>query len=499
VSVGGAEAVPTARTTPAPRPAGRRGDAYPEATPTMQPSRYALALRRGWRLLVAGSLLGVLAGLAFTARTAPTYRASTSVFFAPARGDTVSELTQGSTYTQNLMQSFAKVTTQPEVLNPVIQKLGLQTTPRQLAMHITADAQLNTVVLTISVTSSGAQQAADIANAVGVQLQATVQQLTPSGTGGVRPINVTTVATAQVPQTPTGPSPLRNALYGLIAGLAVGVLAALARHLLDDRVRNREQAEALTGLAVLTTVAYEPGRRRSPRNQTVQDAFRRLRTNFATGLNRPAGSGTSVVVTSSIRGEGRSTTAVQLARALAESGSTVLLVDADLRRPRLAAMLSLPEQPGLHDVLVGGTTLGAAALAVPHSSLRLLSAGRAADDPGAALASPAMRALLAEAARNYDAVVLDTPPVLEAADSLVLGQHADALLVVVDASRLRARDLTACLHQARLAALPIAGVVLNKDRAAPRSAKPPRRKRPRVAAPRALGFSLKPGLSDHAL
>jgi len=75
-----------------------------------------------------------------------------------------------------------------------------------------------------------------------------VQQLTPAGNGGVRPINVTTVATAQVPRTPTGPSALRNAVYGLLAGLALGAIAALLRHLLDDRVRDGEQAEALSGL-----------------------------------------------------------------------------------------------------------------------------------------------------------------------------------------------------------------------------------------------------------
>ena len=203
----------------------------------MQPSDYLLILRRRWLTFVIMSMLGVGGGVAATLTATPQYRATAIVFFSLSRGNSVSELVQGSTYTQNLVQSYARLATMPYVLDPVIEELHLSMSPMRLAGNVKADAPLETVLIEISVTDPSPDTAALIANAVGVQVRRAVGELSPVGIQQTATIQVTTVSPAQVPRAAVSPNRRMNLLLGLAAGLLLATAVAASRELLAGRRR----------------------------------------------------------------------------------------------------------------------------------------------------------------------------------------------------------------------------------------------------------------------
>ena len=146
----------------------------------MEPHEYVAILRRRWILLVLAGLVGAVVAFGYASSLPQLYRSTSSVFVAAQRGDTTTELVQGSTYTQAQVQSFAQLAQVPQVLNPVIAQLRLDTTARDLAGSVTADIRLNTVIIDISVSNSSPERAAAIADAIAASLALTAEQLSPS-------------------------------------------------------------------------------------------------------------------------------------------------------------------------------------------------------------------------------------------------------------------------------------------------------------------------------
>ena len=217
---------------------------------------YMAAVRNQWLLILCIALVGVLAGLGTAALTPASYRATSSVFVSVDRGQTTSELVQGSTYTQNIVQSYTQLVTTPKVLDPVIDDLDLATTAQGLASEITAETPLNTVIIDITAVDESAEGAAAIANGVAASLSETVAELSPAGAQDQRPsIELTVVTRAQTPAQPFEPNTQLLVTLGLVAGLVLGVLIALGRELLDTRVRNSTDIERVTKLPVIASVS----------------------------------------------------------------------------------------------------------------------------------------------------------------------------------------------------------------------------------------------------
>jgi capsular polysaccharide biosynthesis protein len=302
----------------------------------VEPSHYLAVVRKHWIIIVTVTLLGMGAALGLSLREPKTYRSTTTVFLSLTQGESVSELVQGSTYAQNLVTSYKQIATEPVVLAPVIEKLGLRTTPGRLAGQIATDAPLDTVLITITATDTVPERAAAIANAVGEQLSTTVEELSPTGPGSKSFVRVTTVAPAQVPTYPFSPRKKLALAVGLALGLAAGVGLALLRELIDTRVRTAEDIAEITDKPVLGRITFSDN---AQSNALLEEEFRYLRTNLmsVTVDERPR----SVVVTSSSSGEGKTTVAINLALALAQSDLRVILVDADLRRPAVTRYLQI--------------------------------------------------------------------------------------------------------------------------------------------------------------
>lgn len=246
--------------------------------------------------------------------------------------------------------------------------------------------------------------------------------------------NAEVIDTAEVPTAASTPKPKLDAVVGLVIGLALGLAIAFLVDLLDRRVKAPEEFEALYGLRSLTTI---PERGRSPSTQAERaqalEPFRILRNGLS--FLSPSSPIKVVLVTSAVPGEGKSTVSAGLARAVALSGRTCVLVEADLRRPTFAQQFDLgDDQRGLTTALVGGA-LPESLLreAVPGlRSLRILPSGPLPPNSAELLRSDEMGSVLERLSQQADLVILDAPPLLPVADAQVLLDHpqVDACLVV---------------------------------------------------------------------
>ena len=432
----------------------------------MEPREYLDILRRRWLSIVIITLLTLASVSAATLMMPKAYTATTRLLFAVAPGDSLSSLAQGSSFVEKQMASYAEVATSPRVLDQVVDQLDLNTTAVQLADSIEATVPVDTVIIEIAATDPDPRQAARIANAVGTELAKAAGELTPSREDGSEAVRANTIAAAEVPTSPSSPNIPRNLGVGLILGVLLGTGIAVLRKLLDTKVRSEEDVRALTEIPILGVVAFDQQVPRHPvilRDEPLaapSEAVRRLRTNlqFIDVANRPK----SIVVSSSVPAEGKSTIAINLAVSLADTGARIILVDADLRRPSLADYVGIEGNVGLTTVLIGRADVEDVVQPMGTTTLDLLPSGQIPPNPSELLGSPAMAGLLDRLTASYDMVLLDSPPLLPVTDAAVLTKMAGGALVVVGADRIHRPQLQETLGSLQTAGAHILGIVLNK-------------------------------------
>lgn len=270
---------------------------------------------------------------------------------------------------------------------------------------------------------------------------------------------------ATVPGNPTTPRPMRSLVLGLLFGLAAGVLIAAIRERLDDSVNDDAAVVAATGGRPI--LAHVPWHEEADEGRLValvapaapaSEAFRALRTNirFAAG-DAPF---RSIVVTSALEGEGKSTIAANYAITAARAGYSTLLVDADMRQPRLHTILALDRAAGLSRVITRQLPVEQAFQATSVPGLEVMAAGPTPPNPAELLGSQGMVDLLAELDKVFDLIVLDAPPVLPVADALELGTVADTTLLVIHALDSHKRPVAAAVDRLNRVGSRLAGVVL---------------------------------------
>lgn len=423
-------------------------------------------LRRRWLTvsIVALSTLALAAGI--TLVQTPRYTATTRLFFAVAGTGSATELAQGSSFAERQMTSYAEVTTSPLVLDPIIRDLGLDMTPTALAERITASVPTETVILELAVTDEDAVRAAAIANAVGAKVAEVAASLSPDRADGSQAVRATTLAPARVPAFTSTPNVPRNLALGLLLGLLLGFGMALLRSFLDTKVRTEQDIRNLTDSSILGVIAFDDKvpthpviLRDDPRGPPAE-AIRRLRTNLQ--FIDVAERSRSIVISSSVSGEGKTTTAINLAVSLADAGSRVLLMDADLRRPSIAEYLGLEGGTGLTTVLIGKATVADVAQPWETTSLDILPAGQLPPNPSELLGSKAMRSLLDQVTSMYDIVLIDSPPLLPVTDAAVIGRQVGGLLVVAGVDRIHRPQFRETMESLDTAGCHVVGVVINK-------------------------------------
>jgi len=270
---------------------------------------------------------------------------------------------------------------------------------------------------------------------------------------------------AIAPRVPVKPDVPLNLAFGLVLGLAIGIGLALLQDQFDNTVRDQEEVARLVDSPILGTVPLFEASKASPasgrhlQGRTLE-AYRALR--YSLNFVVPGEGARVILVTSANPLEGKTTTALNLASAAAASGRRAVLVDGDLRRPSVHRLLGLDEGKGVTDVLVGEATLSEALREADGSHLKVLTAGTRAPNPADLLDSAAMKGLVAELRKQADLVVLDSPPLLSVADSLVLADLSDAILLVCVPGTSHRRDLQRSRLLLAHIGRALAGVVLNK-------------------------------------
>jgi len=432
----------------------------------MELKRLSRILRKRWILIVAFSLLGLGGGAAAALLTPVQYQSATRVFVAAQiqTESTPGDLVQGNNFVVQKLPYYVDVATSPRVLDPVIRELNLTETASGLAQRVTAVAQPGAAIIEIDAFASSADAAQQLAQAVSESFTDVVMnQLETPADGGTSRVMVGVLDPAVVPGSPALPLLYLNLAVGLLVGFLVGLVTALLLGLLDRRIANRDDIERLTVVPVLGGIPFDA--RVNPvidpdgASTARAEAFRVLRTNleFAdAGTDRR-----SLVVTSSVSGEGKTTTLVNLAIVLAESGATVAVIDADLRTPRLAAYLGLDNDRGLTEVLVGEVQLKESlqSWGTVHP-LTVLSSGRIPTNPSELLGSTAMGAVLDVLSSSYDYVLIDAPSVLSVTDAAVLSRWSGGTILVVGANRVRERELRAALDALDAVGTTPRGIVL---------------------------------------
>jgi polysaccharide biosynthesis transport protein len=426
---------------------------------------YIHVIRKRW-LVIVSVMLVVVAGAALATALSPkVYEAQTRLFVSTSGSSDSNALLSGSNFTQQRVKSYADVITTPSVLDPVIASLQLNTTAAKLGGEITATVPLDTVLIEIAVTNTDPRLAAEVADAVGKQFTRTVADLENTTSSKSSPVKVTIVSAPTVPTTPISPKPTRNLALGVVLGLLLGLGLALLRDLLDTTIKNENDCAEVTGATVIGGIAFDPDATKNPLivqagpHSRRAEAFRTLRTNlqFVDAANHPR----SIVFTSSVPAEGKTTTTANLAITMAAGGARICVVEGDLRRPRLLEYMGMDGAVGLTNVLIGQAELDDALQQFADSSVYILGAGSVPPNPSELLGSAAMIQTLRELESRFDVVIIDTPPLLAVTDAAVLSTIAGGTVIVVGTGRVDRDHLAKSLKSLEAVNGRLLGLVLN--------------------------------------
>ncbi|MFI9342465.1 polysaccharide biosynthesis tyrosine autokinase [Streptomyces sp. NPDC052773] len=434
---------------------------------TLDLSDYLRFLIRRWRAIAVLGLLGTAVGVFVTNATTPQYRATSTLFVSLQDWDDTVKLNQGNTFAQARVRSYAEVVTSHRVTGPVVEYLRLDMPPSQLARKITTEVPLETVLLKITVTDTRPSRAARISNAVARRFAEVIAEIERPEGARLSPVRLSITEPAHTPNAPASPNLVLNLALGLVAGLILGTGLAAARESLDTSVRSRSDlTRCLTdvgGPAVLGSVVLDQRVSRHPVamnddafGRRAED-FRRLRTSLRfVDIDAPP---KVIAVTSAVPGEGKTSISINLASALAEFGSSVCVVDADLRRPSVAHALGLVQDAGLTTVMIGQAN--AEDVMQSAGSFSVLASGVLPPNPAEMLGSAQFRTVVRSLADRFDHVVIDTAPVLPVADTPAMASAVDGYLLVARYAKSTRGQLADAVRALLDGGTPLLGSVLN--------------------------------------
>jgi capsular exopolysaccharide synthesis family protein len=430
-------------------------------------------LRDHWLLIAFVTLLASGASAVLTARMTPQY-ASSVTFYVSYQANTAKDpiaAYEGALLSQQQVQSYADLLNGPRLAQAVVNQLGLTMTAGQLSEEIGTHLIPQTVLLTATVTDPSPRRAEQIAAAVGTQFVQLVAALERPAGKGPSAVRLTVVAPPALPSSPVSPQRGRN--IGLAAGLGLlaGMALAAGRRSLDTTIKSADQLSRVTaGKPLIGTVPFDSTTRKYPLAASSQpfghraEAFRKIRTSLQfIDVDTPH---KVLLFTSALPEEGKSSAVCNLAIAVAQSGKRVMVVEADLRRPRATGYLGLPRGCGVTSILVGTAKVGEAVQMWGDDEFAVLASGPAAPNPSELLGSNRMGRLLEDLRDAYDMVLVDAPPVLPFADALATGPACDGAILVVRHGKTRAEHVRRAADALAAVGVPLLGTVLSMTPAA---------------------------------
>ncbi|MGY1618334.1 polysaccharide biosynthesis tyrosine autokinase [Geodermatophilus sp. SYSU D00691] len=427
---------------------------------------YIRILREQWLLIVLAVALGVGAAAAIWVSTPKQYTAFLTMYVSAQSGGTADSAYNAGLLSEQRVASYVELTGSERVAEAVVERLELDESPSALAQRISASASPETVLIYVAVSGEAPEEVASIANAVGDVVPDLVDELeAPTTDTGTPPVAVRVVEPAAVPSAPSSTGLSTTLIFGLIAGLVVGTAGAFARNALDTSVKTPERLRVITGAPNLGSVAFSPQVPQRPltvhedAQSPRSEAFRQLRTNLHfVDVEAPR---RVILVSSSVAGEGKTTTVANLALAVAATGTRVVVVDADLRRPRIAKLLGLEGSVGLTSVLVNRISVDQALQPGAGGSFDVLTSGPLPPNPSELLASKAMELVIASLRERYDMVLIDAPPLLPVTDAAALAPSTDGVLLVCRYQRTTAAQLRAAVEALQAVSSAPLGTIFN--------------------------------------
>ena len=430
-----------------------------------------------WRLIVqnrivigASTLVGLVIAAAITFTTTPLYESQAQIFVStPASTLDISALATGSSFSQQRVKSYAQIVNSPITLEPVIRKLNLKLTSTELAKTITASAPLDTVLISLKVSDTDPQRAAKVANAVAEQFGITVGDLELHGIGVDSPVKVSTVKDAFPAKSPVSPNKAINFALGIILGFACGLGICSLRKSLDNTIKNEND---LDGIPLLAAIGFDEQADEKPlitqlgRYAARTEAFRTLRTNLQ--FLSPDSHPQVIAITSALPNEGKTTSSINIALSLSQAGAKVILVEGDLRRPKVPLYLEMSSMSrGLSDLISGSSkltlqTIKSTLRTYESTGLRVLLSGMVPPNPSELLGSRKFEELLSILRKQFEYVIIDCPPLLPISDAAVISAKADGCIVVVHAGETKKPHFIGTRDAIQNVGSAILGVIINK-------------------------------------
>ena len=495
--------------------------------------RHQLGIVRKWfPLLVACVVIAAAAAFALSSIQQPIYQAKATLIVGQSLQALNPDFNQ-LMVSQRLSSTYAAVATKRPALESVIERLGLEQTPDQLAKRVWAETPAESALLSLTAQDPDPDQAAAIANALADQLiatspaiqgrqsdlqrsidadlEATQEQIRTTqarieslaSLESPEPADIATLEALQgrivtlrstyasllslsagsaanllsivepafAPGGPVSPTILLNTLLAAVVGLLLAMAIAAVVEYLDDRVKDADQAQEITGLGTLGTVArmkndsdqaefYRLATLLYPRS-AVAEAYRTLRTNIEfASVDAPV---RTLLVTSSAPNEGKTVTAANLAVAFAQAGRSTILVDADLRKPAVHVIFKVPNQHGLTTMLRSDiATVDTTSRATEQADLRIITSGPLPPNPAELLGSQRMHTIVEKLRSQAELIIFDAPPVQAVTDAAVMSAYLDATVLVVDVKSSRVGAVRQASEALARAGANVLGVVLNR-------------------------------------
>jgi capsular exopolysaccharide synthesis family protein len=432
---------------------------------------YLRILRNHWIAVVASIAAFAVLAFVWSSLQTPVYAANSKGLITAGQGGDPGLNSLNDSLSRSRAATYVELATDRKTASIVIEDLGLDATPEQLVQNITGTHIPDTVVIEITAKADSPQGAQQLADA---WVKALAQRVADFENGGKEPtqdaqgnMRIEVSENAQLPTSPISPNVPRNLLIGAVLGLLLGMGYAIGKSMLDRRLRTADEVERAVDVSVAGTVPevgeFEGLFIRATGATTpalAAEAIRRLRSNLSyMDVDNPP---RVIVITSPKQGDGKSTVSSNLAGAIALSGQQVFLVDADLRRPRVATVMGLDDTVGLTDVLTGKVSLADALQPHPDiEGLYILTSGSRPPNPSEILGSQAMHNVLDQLAAA-GMVIVDAPPLLPVTDAAIVAHAADGALITISAGKTLDTDLQAAVAHLENVNARALGVVINR-------------------------------------
>ena len=421
-----------------------------------------VALRERWWLPLIGLLVGTVAAAGLSFLVPPRYSSSAILSFsAQSPAGDLDAAYQGEQLAAQRTAFYANLAIQPRIVDPVATRVG--SSSEEISQSTGAAASPQSSLLTVSATAGtaeGARQTADALAETIAQVAGEIER--PIADGGPPAVAAAIIQPGSEPTGSASMSRTTMLFLGFLIGLLAGVIAAIARRAADRSARNENELQDAAGVRVLATIGKDRRFRDRPLITDVGvperrvEAYRKLRASLS--FVDPHGDRSVIAIMSPRSGEGRSSTVANLALVLAAAGRSVLIIGADVRDRRNPPLFGAREAPGLVSALAtGGVTK--ADIRTWIDGVDVLGPGAPTADPAAVLGSEAGRKAIASLRRDYDVVLIDTPPALSFSDAALIATSADGVLLLAGRSRSTLEEVAQTRRTIEETHTPILGAV----------------------------------------